>query len=898
MGSSDLMPSRRSLATRHPWPSLSVAVAALYGVVYVTWAAASRAPVLPSVMADLALVPLTAFGAALAWSVSRHSRSSSRPQWGWALVAAAFGLMAADRVWAVANHGVFAAGAITLASLCADLLLPAALLLLTDPPRGARDMATSALDAAMLLAGGGTVVWNLTTGLAESPAAGGLSGRIAGVAGPVGGVSLVLALAIALFRCPRDARRSDVRLLSGSLAGLLAAHVLAGRAAAGPAAAAVGPLVDTSMVIAVALLALASEQARRRGECGHDVGAAPVSEAVPGLPHTVAVAGYALVIGAQWAGFGRSPLALGLGALGLVGLIATRQVLEGRGRHSSGETVGPARGADGRPARLPGLDVVSIIDGRGTLSYVSPSVRAALGHEASTLEGMSFFSLLDPGDVAEAERCVAEAAETGREVTGRWRMRGRGGWVPTETTCRTLPDGSVRGLVLRTRRESEAPRSEPGVWHGFHDPLTTLANRALFVDRLRHALSRSRRADETLGLLFIDLDQFRAVNDLLGHEAGDALLQEVGRRLVGGGRAFDTIARLGDDEFAVLIDDARGGEGVMAVATRVEQALRDPFVLGGREVMATASIGVALRSPDQSAEDLLRHAALAMNLAKRRGGTQTALFQPELHAAMVSRLELQADLRRALDRGELSVVYQPMHALETQALVGVEALLRWMHPTRGAVAPGTFIPLAEQSGLIVPMGRWVIAQACRDMRTWRQRLGAAAPDRVAVNISGRQLPDPTLFDDIRTSLELAELPATALMLELTESVLLTHTDETLEVMHRLKRAGVFLALDDFGTGYSSLSYLHRLPIDVLKIDRAFVERLPADPGAVALARAIIALGRTLSLRLVAEGIERREQAELLQSLGCDHGQGFLYGAPMTPASLEEYARRAHTRPAA
>jgi EAL domain-containing protein (putative c-di-GMP-specific phosphodiesterase class I) len=264
-----------------------------------------------------------------------------------------------------------------------------------------------------------------------------------------------------------------------------------------------------------------------------------------------------------------------------------------------------------------------------------------------------------------------------------------------------------------------------------------------------------------------------------------------------------------------------------------------------------------------------------------------------MHAAMLNRLELQGDLRRALERDEFRLVYQPVHALDSQALMGVEALLRWHHPTRGIVSPGVFIPIAEQTGLIVAIGRWVIDRACQDLEIWRREMGERAPRSLAVNISGRQIPDPDLFSDIQSALTRANLPASALVLELTESVLLTHTDQTLSVMHRLKHIGVGLALDDFGTGYSSLSYLQRLPIDVLKIDRAFVERLETDANASALARAIIGLGKTLSLRTIAEGIENKTQAELLRHLGCDQGQGFLYGMPMPARELQQYANRTH-----
>jgi EAL domain-containing protein (putative c-di-GMP-specific phosphodiesterase class I) len=311
----------------------------------------------------------------------------------------------------------------------------------------------------------------------------------------------------------------------------------------------------------------------------------------------------------------------------------------------------------------------------------------------------------------------------------------------------------------------------------------------------------------------------------------------------------------------------------------------------------SASVGIAVAMPGQTSEELLRNADLAMYLAKSRGRGQAVMFEPSMHAAVTNRLELQADLRHALDRNELVLCYQPIHALETQLLVGVEALLRWNHPTRGSIAPGVFVPIAEETGVIVPIGRWVLNRACLDAQTWEANL-ARAPLRVSVNVSHRQIPGPGLADDVQAALRASGLAPGLLGLEFTESVLLQNADETLAVMARLRTQGVRLAIDNFGTGYSSLSHLHRLPIDTLKIDRAFIGRMSEDDSAVTLARGIIALGQSMSLSTVAEGIENAQQAEQLRALGCDFGQGFFYGAAMTAQDLETYARRRHALSAA
>jgi EAL domain-containing protein (putative c-di-GMP-specific phosphodiesterase class I) len=280
-----------------------------------------------------------------------------------------------------------------------------------------------------------------------------------------------------------------------------------------------------------------------------------------------------------------------------------------------------------------------------------------------------------------------------------------------------------------------------------------------------------------------------------------------------------------------------------------------------------------------------------MYLAKSRGRGQAALFEPSMHAAALDRLELQNDLRHALERGELVVVYQPVHALESQQLVGAEALLRWIHPTRGPIPPTTFVPIAEETGLIVPIGRWVLHRACRDAVQWRARTAEGGGLRVSINMSSRQIPDVDLLEDIRSALRESGLPPGAVVLELTESMLLEHTAAMMTLMHRLRALGVRLAIDDFGTGYSSLSYLQRLPIDILKIDRAFVERLGTDANAAALVRAIVSLGESMSLKTIAEGIENAQQAERLRGLGCDFGQGFFYGMPMSAEELEVYIGR-------
>jgi diguanylate cyclase (GGDEF)-like protein len=451
----------------------------------------------------------------------------------------------------------------------------------------------------------------------------------------------------------------------------------------------------------------------------------------------------------------------------------------------------------------------------------------------------------------------------------------------------------------------------------FHDPLTGLANRARLRERVEAALARDATGPN-VAVLYVDLDDFKRVNDSLGHAAGDRLLAEVAGRLLHATRGCDTVARLGGDEFAVLLERVRGGEDARVVAARVGAALRAPFAVENTEVVVGASVGIArvadLAAPDAgpggapggapapdpaaAADLLLRGADVAMYAAKRAGKGRFAVYDRGMNADAFARLELEADLRRAVAPGdgahaageELRVHYQPIVELATGRPVGAEALVRWQHPRRGLIAPGAFVPLAEETGLVVPLGWHVLAAACAEAAGWPAR-GGAGPT-LTVNVSARQLVEPGFVDAVSEVLARSGLAPARLLLELTESVLAQHDGPTLATLRGLKALGVRLGIDDFGTGYSSLRYLQRFPVDVLKVDRSFVAGLggaaaPAGEAAasVALAHAVIALGRTLSLRTVAEGVETEAQRARLCELGCEFGQGYLFARPVPADEL-------------
>jgi diguanylate cyclase (GGDEF)-like protein len=418
----------------------------------------------------------------------------------------------------------------------------------------------------------------------------------------------------------------------------------------------------------------------------------------------------------------------------------------------------------------------------------------------------------------------------------------------------------------------------------FHDPLTDLPNRALFVDRLGQALRRTERSDRRPAVLFLDIDRFKLINDSLGHAAGDELLREVAARLTASVRAGDTTARFGGDEFAILLEDIDGREDAERVAMGILGSLRAPLSLAGRDVFVTSSIGIAMAA--DRADDLIRDADLAMYHAKAAGKGRYATFQPEMHAAVVERSELEVELQGAAGRNELVLHYQPIVALDSEEIIGVEALVRWQHPTRGLVSPDIFIPLAEEVQLMPELGRWIIAEACREVASW----GPLRPLRLEVNVSAVDLQSPdVLAADVAAALEHSGLPADALVLEITETALMRDVTDTIRCLRELKELGVLLAVDDFGTGYSSLDYLRRFPIDILKIDKAFVDDLTED---TTLAQAMIDLGASFGLEVIAEGIEDDAQRATLLALGCRSGQGYHFSRPLPAKEMRALLARA------
>ena len=538
-------------------------------------------------------------------------------------------------------------------------------------------------------------------------------------------------------------------------------------------------------------------------------------------------------------------------------------------------------------------DIIALLSPDLTIRYHTPSVERVLGYGEDELVGRQLTDLLPHEDAEKvrgffAEVCAVPGAPMPRDLPLR---RKDDSIVQLESVFNNLLDvANVGGVVVTARDVTERRALEDQLAHqAFHDSLTGLANRALFSERISHAIERGTRRRNLFAILFIDLDDFKTVNDSLGHAAGDELLVAVADRIRAVIRPEDTCARLGGDEFAVMIESIDDRQGAVIVAKRILGAMSEPLVVGGADIVVQGSIGIALDSGGQTASELMRSADLAMYRAKGEGKGRFALYEPSMHERVLERLALKADLQRAVIADEFIVHYQPIVTLQTGGIVGVEALVRWQHPERGLVAPGDFIGLAEETGLILPLGRHVLQTACQQVASWRRRghprLG------VSVNLSAKQLVSRSLPGEIVTTLGECALDPSALTLEITESTLLD-TQVVVGRLDELRALGVRIAIDDFGTGYSSLNYLSRFPVDTLKIAKAFVDELGTSPEQDRLVAAILRLGATMGLETVAEGIELEQQRDRLLALKCRYGQGYLYSRPVPAAELDSLLVRA------
>jgi diguanylate cyclase (GGDEF)-like protein/PAS domain S-box-containing protein len=600
----------------------------------------------------------------------------------------------------------------------------------------------------------------------------------------------------------------------------------------------------------------------------------------------------------KWAGIHAAFVA----AAGLASIVSWR--LNERVRESQSEALEAARESEER-FRSSFDDAVigmclSTPDGR--LSRVNPAFCHMLGRTREELEGMTWAQITAPEDLRDS-RALLEGMLSGGDDRGHGEKRylhadGHPVWASMSARLVRRENGEPLHFITQIQDISAQKAAADALAHqALHDPLTGLPNRTLFNDRLEHALARSRRNGGRLAVVFIDVDRFKVVNDSLGHESGDWLLQQMGSRLAQAIRASDSVARFGGDEFVVLFDQVADERTAMLLTDRVRRELERPFSLEGDEdFYATVSLGVALSGPTTRAVDLVRDADAAMYRAKAAGGADAELFDFAMRDAAVERLRTERALRRGLLRDELRLHYQPIWSLESREVVAVEALVRWERPGHELVPPGAFIGVAEEVGLMQQLGEWVLREACRQAAAWRAELGPDAPLPIHVNVSSRELEQPDLPGVVARALADAGLDPADLVLEITESGLLERTQRPVSVLRAIKETGVRIALDDFGTGYSSLSYLERFPIDELKLDREFIARMASGDDDPVLVRAILDMAHALGLVVVAEGIETEEQATVLRELGCERAQGYALARPAAAEAVAELVSPARAVP--
>ena len=556
-------------------------------------------------------------------------------------------------------------------------------------------------------------------------------------------------------------------------------------------------------------------------------------------------------------------------------------------------------------------DMIALVDVKGHRLYNSPAYKRILGYSAAELGETSSFEQIHPDDRFKVLEAAREARSTGIGKKLEYRIRHKDGtWKVLESIASTIRDekGDVAKLVIVNRDVTERKRAEEQLEHNsFHDALTGLPNRRLFLDRLQHLFDRAQRSPERqYAVLFVDLDAFKVFNDTMGPAAGDKVLIEIGRRLGACLRNDDTVSRshdevpitetvlsrMGGDEFTIVLEEVVDPSQAMRAAKRVLSAVAEPFLVEGREVRTSASLGIALSAPTHKrAEDLLQDADVAMRRAKARGGSRCEVFDEAMHSRAVNRLKLEAELREAIGQRQFRVYYQPIFDLKTKQISGLEALLRWQHPEQGLISPDKFMAAAEDTGLLVSAGQWLILEACRQLSTWTAGIATMQPISMSVNISARQLADAHFLTDLEAALRHTGIDPSRLHLEMTESVASADPKLTATVLSHLKRLRMGAILDDFGTGSSSLSGLRQFPVDALKIDRSLINGMLTDRAICDTVELIIVLAHKLKLKVIAEGIEAPRQLEHLHRMGCDLGQGYLFSQPVGANAAEELLRQ-------
>jgi len=849
-------------------------------------------------VSDAVTLPFGLLVGLLALRTSVRLRPDRRAFWAWLTLSAAFlAFWLGDVLW-LRNQIIFKS---VLFPSWADAgylfyypLLLGGLFLITRPKAGWAGRLKFGLNAATTLVGGGLAIWYFIPTLAGG--AGGF-GPALGALYPVGDLLLVLGIAtLTLRKVAFRSRPALFALLAGIAFGLVADLAYGYQVPQGFHHG--GGLADGGYLLSWFFLALAAELEFRSLRTEPDSARFRTREMRKAslLPYLATLIGSAVLL---WVVRGKLSTPEGQVAAAVAALIVlavAHQVTAGRENTRLREQNAARRTEERFESLVKNTsDIVTVTDVNSTISYQTPSLRQVLGYEPATLAGTRLLDLVHPEDAPFVVSFLAElGSRPGASRQSAWRMLdSKGGWRPTETVgTNLLGDARVRGLVLTTRDISERKAFEEQLTRqAFHDPLTGLPNRALFSDRLAHAFARADRQGFSVAVLLLDLDDFKNVNDSLGHAEGDRLLVLAAERLQNVLRGSDTAARLGGDEFVIVLENGPSLSRPDRVAERVLAHLREPYRLSAAEVFVSASIGVAIREPrGDTGEEVLRNADTALYAAKSQGKDCYRLFKPQMFEVARVRLELEAELRRALECREITVHYQPILSTMTGQIVGFEALARWEHPTRGLLLPASFIALAEETGLIVPLGYQVLEQACHAFKEWDTRYPHLRL-RLTINLSPRQLRAPEVVEKVIKIVGSSGLRAERLVLEITESVLVEDDLGTLSTLQTLREAGISLAIDDFGTGYSSLSYLKRYPVDILKIAKPFVDSIGETVDGAALASAVVSLAKSLRLEVVAEAVEKPEQLETLAALDCDMWQGSYFSLALPSAQISTLLMR-------
>jgi diguanylate cyclase (GGDEF)-like protein/PAS domain S-box-containing protein len=558
------------------------------------------------------------------------------------------------------------------------------------------------------------------------------------------------------------------------------------------------------------------------------------------------------------------------------------------------QAVLPERGSDlFRQAFEHAPIAATLISTKGECLYVNKPLRELLGYTPDEFKSFTVQRFLHPDDASEFQISLTQLVkgETNASQFERRLMNKNGHEVWALCNAASVPseDSAVNHLLIQVQDITKRKESEEALLrNAFHDALTGLPNRALFIDHLKLAINRTQRLEGHIyTVLFIDLDRFKLINDSLGHLVGDHLLINIAQKLEQCLRPGDTIARVGGDEFTVLLEDLFDESEAISIANRIQKDLSAPFMIDGREVFTTVSIGVAPSSPGyENPSDILRDADTAMYRAKLMGKNRYEIFDKAMHEVAIDLLQMETDLRHALERREFFIQYQPIVSLDNFSLRGFEALVRWRHPERGLISPLDFIPIAEDTGQIIQIGKWVLTESCKQMTQWQSQYGIDKPLFVSVNLSGKQFAQPDLVEQIKDVLQETGINPRCLKLEITESMVMENVETTTKMLYQLRDLGVQLSIDDFGTGYSSLSYLHRFPIDTLKIDRSFVIKMIDNNENIEIVRTIIILAQNLGMDVIAEGVETKEQLRRLRELKCENGQGYYFSKPLEAEDAE------------